>query len=199
MIALMASPTSKLPRMTLEEYLRFEETAPERHEYLDGQVLAMAGGSFEHQRINRNLTASLANILRGKPCQSYMNDLKVWIHSHRTYLYPDQSILCAPPEAPPEAPRYAASNPTVVFEILSPSSEAFDRREKFQLYFSLVSLREYVLISQDQPRVEIFRRHDGGSWLFSFAEGLDAAVELRSVGITLPLRELYDGVAFPPS
>lgn len=199
----MAIPRSDIyPRMTVEQYLRFEEESETKHEYHDGlvvDVLDMAGTSPEHARITPNVSRLIGNALVGKPCAVYSSDLKIWIHNNRRFLYPDLSIVCGKPTAPLEAGKHAADNPKVIIEVLSPSSAGFDRGGKFRLYKQLPSFEEYVVIEQHEPAVDVSRRQPDGSWNTVEYLGLSATLELVTLGLKIPLADVYAGVEFPPS
>jgi Uma2 family endonuclease len=198
----MALPKPKLPRMTIEEYLRFEEQSDVKHEYHDGQViewgdydaLGMAGASPAHVIIEMNLARIAGNALRGLPCTPYGNNLKIWIERSRKFLYPDLSIICGKIESPVGAASYAASNPKVVFEVLSPGTAAYDRGEKFRLYKAIETLEQYVLIEQSSACVDVYTRGEDGTWRVEDFTGEHTVVTLRSVNLAIPLKELYERI-----
>jgi Uma2 family endonuclease len=193
-----ALPTPR-PRFTAAEYLEFEETANERHEFHDGEILAMSGGSPDHSEINTNAIVAIRNVLRGKSCKNYDSNLRIRIPTTNKYLYPDQSIICGPREFDPDDPkRRSVTNPRVLIEVLSPSTEAYDRGEKFEFYRRLASFQEYVLISQTAPRVETFVRGRDVAWAFTPFSGLDATLLIATVDVRIPLADIYAGVEFPP-
>lgn len=185
-------------RCTPEEYLRSEQDAAERHEYYHGEVFAMAGGTPDHSLVINNFNGELRNRLKGKPCRVYESNLRVRAGRAGRYAYPDSSVICGERQFDPLDPRQeTVVNPTLLAEVLSPSTETWDRGGKFQGYQQIESLREYVLVSTDKPLVETFLRQSGGTWLYAAAAGPDARVVLKSVGVELPLVEIYDGVEFP--
>jgi Uma2 family endonuclease len=191
-------------RMTPQEYFEFEATSPTKHDYLNGELIdlneliSMAGGSRQHALITANVSGEARQALKGKPCNVYSGDLRMGISRHAHYSYPDLSIVCGKPAYDPEDKNEStATNPTVVIEVLSPSTEKYDRSEKFLNYLRLASLREYVLVSQSSPRVESYRRRDDGQWLFSCVDGLDASLRIEAVDVSIPLSEVYRGVDFP--
>lgn len=191
------SESSAQRRYTIAEYLEYERKAESKHEYHDGLIVAMAGGTFKHALIQSAIFRAAGRQLEGKPCVPLGSDLRIFVPTHRRVFYPDLSILCGPPEFDPSAPGDdAVVNPALIAEVLSPSTESFDRTLKFKFYMALPSLREYVLISTEQPRVETYLRQDDGSWSFRFADGMQETIELRSVGVTLAMVELYKDVAF---
>ncbi|MGB7158574.1 MAG: Uma2 family endonuclease [Tepidisphaeraceae bacterium] len=186
---------------TIEEYLRTERDSDDKHEYRDGEIVAMAGGTHEQALIATNCLREIGNALKGKPCRVYGSDLKVAIATRRRITYPDGSIICGSPEFHPAAGamRDVVTNPRVLIEVLSPSTEQYDRTAKFDLYREMESFEEYVLVAQLFPRVESYRRFPDGSWHFEAFAGIEAAAQLGAVDVTVPLREIYAGVEFPPS
>ncbi len=185
-----AAPFENLPpprRVPLEEYFTAEATAFVRHEYLDGFVRTMPGASEEHVVVTSVLSGMIEPVLRRRGgCRFLNQDVQVWIPEFNSYTYPDGAIAC-PPQFASKDPA-SLLNPKVVFEALSPSTEAYDRGGKFRRYRSLPTLEEYVLISTMEPLVEVYSRPD---WALRSYEGLDAIVRLASVDLDLPLRELY--------
>jgi Uma2 family endonuclease len=193
----MGLPAEK-PRSTVEEYLRMEQASESRHEFHDGEVLAMSGGSLEHSIIVTNVSAALHAALVGSPCLVLDSNLKVGIVKTRRFVYPDVHVNCDGPQFDPRDPsRQTVTNPRLVVEVLSPSTEAYDRGGKFNLYRELTSFQEYVLIAQDQPSVETFFRQADGTWLFTPYAGLDAVAKLRSLNLELRLSDAYARVEFP--
>lgn len=181
--------------MTEEEYLAFEETSETKHEYIDGRVYAMAGASEPHIAIVGSIHFRLYGQLRGRPCRAYMNEMRVRLGLAGMYGYPDLVVVCGERafSAPPSS---ALLNPTVIVEVLSPSTEVYDRSAKWLRYQRIESLRDYLLIAQDAPRIEHFIRQDGGIWSYYAAGGLDATIELPAIGCTLSLADVYENVAF---
>ncbi len=185
---------------TVEEYLRLERDAIERHEFRDGEIIAMSGGSVVHSQIISNCNGEIRSRLKGKPCRAYDSNLRVRIARKRLYSYPDVTVICGEPIIDPEdRAGETVTNPQLIVEVLSPSSEAFDRKTKFDRYRDLESFREYVLVSQEMPRVETYFRQHDGSWAFDVAGGVESVCRLRSIRIDLPLVEVYAGVTFPPA
>jgi Uma2 family endonuclease len=186
-----AQPT---PRLTPEEYLAIERAAEFKSEYYDGQVFAMSGGTFPHVLTISNLSRSLGNALAPCGCRVLSSDLRVRA-AGRAYCYPDVAVVC-------EAPRFADDqkdtllNPIVLVEVLSKSTEAHDRGLKFTRYRLIESLQEYVLVSQVEPRIEVFQRGPGAEWIFRDFSGLDARCHLASLACDVPLAAVYEGVPF---
>jgi Uma2 family endonuclease len=186
-----------LSHFSPEEYLAFERGTDARHEYLDGHVYAMAGESIEHSRICVNVAGELRARLKGSPCEVLSPNMKVVTSPTGLFSYPDVVVICGEPQFYDER-RDILTNPTIVFEVLSPSTEAYDRGEKFLRYRTQIeSLREYVLVSQHRPLVEHYVRQPDGSWSYSSAGDLSEAVDLPSIDCRLPLSEIYDRIIFP--
>lgn len=182
-----------IPRLTAAEYLSMEEAAEFKSEFVGGEVFAMAGASFAHVLLVGNLFGELRNALRGKPCRAVSSDLLFRAGTGRLYAYPDVMVFCGPVEFADDKQRVAL-NPTVVAEVLSPSTEGFDRRRKAVEYRKSASVRQYVLVSQYEALVEIYTRDLDGLWKLSEVSGLDGVIELASVGVAVTMRSLYEGV-----
>jgi Uma2 family endonuclease len=180
---------------TLEEYFALEQASTERHEYFRGDIFLMAGASIRHNRIARNLLAQLTIQLRGKPCEPFGSDLRIAIKSYPLHTYPDISIICGGPEID-AVDKHAATNPHTLIEVLSPSTEKHDRGLKFTLFRSLPSLREYILVAQNQPHVERFVLQPDRKWLLHIYDGLESHVDLPDIGCRLALADVYEGVTF---
>lgn len=181
-------------RLTEVEYLAAERGARERSEFLRGETFALAGGSREHARLSRNLLSTLHAALRGTGCEAFGSDLRVTLPRGGFYAYPDVSVVCGEARFE-DASLDTLLNPTLLIEVLSPSTEGYDRGLKFELYRKIESLREYALVAQDRAYVERHVRQAGGAWLLSEAAGLDAEAVFESVGVRLSLREIYEGVS----
>ncbi|MBD1907318.1 Uma2 family endonuclease [Funiculus sociatus GB2-A5] len=178
-----------------EEYLEAEEVSPIKHEYRNGQVYAMAGASNIHVIIAGNLFAMLRNHVRGRGCQTYIADTKAHIESIDTYYYPDVMVSC---DRRDREFNNFLRYPCLIVEVLSSTTEAFDRGDKFSDYRQMESLQEYVLISQTRMRVECFRRNAEGLWvLYPYDE--DAEVHLASVDFRCAIADIYEDVTFPSS
>jgi Uma2 family endonuclease len=184
------------PYLSPRQYLAIERAAEERSEYLDGEMVAMTGGSRNHGLIVGNLVRELGSQLRDRPCEVYPSDLRVQVSQTGLYTYPDVVVVYGEPRFEDEQ-LDTLLNPTVILEVLSPTTESYDRGRKFEHYRTLGSLAEYLLVSQAQPRVERFLRHGDGLWLFGDAAGLEAALTLPSIGCELKLAEVYAKVRFP--
>lgn len=175
-------------KLSYPEYLALEERSESKHEYLRGEAWAMAGGTVEHGRLQMAFATQLAIALRGKPCVVLSSDVRVRVDETDRTTYPDVSVVCGPREVSPLDP-LAITNPIVIVEVLFEGTERDDRGQKFAHYRRLPSLREYVLISQDLRRIEVFRRSDEG-WVLSEA-GAGERFELRSVSALIDVDAVY--------
>lgn len=185
-----SNPVSK---MTEEQYLAIERTAGFRSEFLDGEMFAMAGGSNRHAKLQRNLLVELALALEGAACEPFGPDSRLRISSE-TYVYPDVSVVCGPQKTADVFDDYLV-NPVAVFEVLSPSTEKYDRGTKFQYYRTMDSLQDYVLVSQDQVRVEQFTRQPDGTWSLRDHQGFDDELRIDSIGVAVALHRVYRGIS----
>lgn len=181
--------------MSATEYLALERASEIKHEFIDGRVHAMTGASEAHNLITANIIAVLHGQMRGRPCKLYPSDMKVRTPDTGSYVYPDVTVVCGEAQFDDEQ-RDVLLNPTVVIEVLSPHTEAYDRGVKFRRCREIASLQEYVLIAQDRPAVERFTRQEGGVWQFHDASGLEATVTLPSIGCELALAAVYEQVTF---
>jgi Uma2 family endonuclease len=184
-----------LPYVTPADYLAAERKAAQKSEYINGHVYAMAGASRVHNLIAVNTVSELRAQLRGRPCEVYVNDMRVKVERTGMYTYPDVVGIC-------EEPRFEDENvdtllnPTVIIEVLSPSTERYDRGEKFAHYRRLESLREYVLIAQDIRRIDHYRR-DGDTWVLTEVSEPESSLVISSLSCTLRLSDIYDRVQVP--
>ena len=194
----MSANPKDVPRhyYSLEEYFALEDASDARFEYWDGELVCMSGGSRAHYRISGNVYYRLARALSGGPCEAFTGEAPVWTPTLPPYRYPDASAACGGPEFEHIKGHDALVNPVVVVEVLSPSTAALDEGPKLDAYKAVETLRDYLLVSQDEPRVTHYTRLEGGRWVKSEATGLDASLELESVGCALKLKDIYDGVAF---
>lgn len=181
--------------VTPEEYLTLEGGAETKSEYFDGQIFAMAGASPSHSRITANLTRELDTLLLDGPCVTYSSDLRVKVDITGLYTYPDVVIVCGPPDFEPGV-LDTLTNPSLLIEVLSPSTEAFDRGAKFAHYRRLPSLREYWLVSQDRARIERYQRQ-GDLWQLTELDGLEAAVSTSITPGAIPMDRIYNRVELP--
>jgi len=181
-----------------EQYLEIERKAEYKSEYFSGQMFAMAGASLEHNLILGNVVGEIHARLKGKPCETYPSDLRVYVPSTGLYTYPDATVVCGKPELA-DGNFDILLNPLVIVEVLSDSTENYDRGAKFAQYQHIESLQEYLLVSQDKPCVERYTRQPNasGQWLYEKSDGLDTVVTLNSLGFALPMAEIYARVTFP--
>jgi Uma2 family endonuclease len=194
----MGLPVEK-PRYTIAEYLEMELHAAERHEYHYGEILAMSGGSDTHSFVIANVIREFGNQLKGKPCSVAEGNLRVRNRREPRYVYPDASVVCDDREYDPDDPnRHTILNPRVIVEVLSPSKEAYDRGDKFEYYQGIESLQEYVLIAQDRPSAQSFLRQRDGTWSMMGVNGLEGHLNVRCLGMKIPLAEIYYRVQLDP-
>jgi Uma2 family endonuclease len=189
---MIASPKEQ-PYLTPEEYLQMEETSQIKHEYIDGQAYAMAGASDPHLTIAGNLFVLLRLHLRGSGCRVYMSDMKAQIQSINRFFYPDVMVTCD--ERDRATPTYK-QYPCLIIEVLSDSTEAFDRGDKFADYQQIESLQEYVLVNTKRQRVECFRRSSEGLWILRSYTSESPLVQLESVNFEGTMADVYEDVTF---
>ena len=187
-----AIPKTKL---TPAEYLEFERKSEERHEYFDGEIYAMSGAKRNHNKIVGNLSGLIWQHLKGKDCEFYPTDMRVFVPATGLYTYPDLVVVCGEPQFQDNT-FDTLLNPVLLIEVLSDSTEGYDRGKKFQHYRSIETLQEYVLVSQTEARVEKYVRHGDGFWLLSEAVGLDSEIEFASINCRVALSEVYDKINF---
>lgn len=178
-----------------DEYQRFEARSPVKHEYLGGEVFAMTGGTLRHNAIALNIASAVKRHLRGSPCRVFMNDVRLRVEKARAFYYPDVLVACGADVSAMNATQ--VDDAVLVVEVLSPGTEATDRREKLIAYRTLPGLVEYLLVSQDRAQVEIYRRRGDIGWERIECTGADQ-VQLTSIGMTLDLQAVYEGVSFDP-
>ena len=183
-------------RYTPEQYLERDRKADHRSEYVNGEILAMAGASRVHNRITLNIGAALTEQLRGSTCEPFTSDLRVKSLATGSFLFPDVVVGCGPLEFE-DSSLDILLNPTVVMEVLSPTTAADDRSWKFAHYRRLETLTDYVMLSQFQPFLEHYTRQ-GDQWVLTEIAGLDAVLRLPSLGCDLPLSAIYERVEFAP-
>ncbi len=186
-------------RYTPEEYLRREYDAREKHQYYHGEIYAMAGGTAQHSLIIANVNGELHARLKGGRCRVHDSNLRLRIPRTTLYTYPDVIVACAELEFDPlDKRKTTILNPTLLVEVLSPSTEAWDRGGKLQSYIQIESLREYVLVSSERSSVETFFRQANGTWLYTPTTPPATEVKFQSLNVEMPLAEIYAGVTFPP-
>lgn len=177
-----------------EEYLALEQKAEYRSEYIDGNIFKLAGGTEAHIQICFNATRPFSDKLRGK-CRAYQSEMKVWVEETRTYFYPDVTIVCGERKFH-EGNTGIVENPILLVEVLSRSTEDYDKNDKFFIYQNLESFQEYVLISQSKPVVQQYLKQKDGNWKIKATIGLESVVNFESVGVELTLEAIYDLVEF---
>ena len=184
--------------ITAEEYLTLERAAPFKSEFWYGRIYAMAGASSAHNKIQPCLSAAIVPQLRGTGCTAFSNDTKIRTSPEGLFAYPDLTLVCGE-ERYHDRKKDVLLNPIALFEILSPLTASDDRGGKWRAYQELESLRDYVLIAQNEPRIEHFARQEDGRWIYHSVLGLESALTLSAVPVTLKLAEIYENVVFPPS
>ncbi len=182
--------------LTPEEYLEIERRAERKSEYFEGEMFAMSGASRPHVLIVTNLVRELGNRLDAGPCEIYSNDMRVRVTANGLYTYPDVMVECGEPQFADDQSD-TLLNPVLIVEVLSESTEAYDRGKKFGRCRMLPSLREYVLIAQDAPRIEQWARQPDGHWLRAETGGMDASIRLASIDCELPLARIYNKIEWP--
>jgi len=181
---------------TPEDYLEFERNSDSRHEFVDGEIFAMAGESLSHSRICMNLARETGNALKGKSCEALSPNMKVRTTSASLFSYPDLTIVCGEPLFH-DTKKDVLINPQVIFEVLSPSTAEYDRTVKFQKYrMGNETLTDYILVSQDKPFVEHFRKQPDNRWIYQSYSEIDDNLKIETIDCELSLREIYDRVEF---
>ena len=188
--------TQPKPQLTSEEYLAIERDTERKHEFYRGEMFAMVGASREHNLVAGNIFASLHSQLKDRDCQVFTGDMRVKVSATGLYTYPDVIATCKSPKFEDDHVD-TLLNPQVIFEVLSESTEKYDRGKKWEHYRQIESLREYVLVSQDHPQIDHFVRQDDGHWLLDEASGLEASLELPTIDCRLQMADVYAKVQFP--
>ena len=186
----MAQPATKY--LTEKEYLAFERSALDKHEYYRGEIFAMSGASFKHNLLENNLRIALGVFLKGKKYSSFGSNLRIHIPSNTLYTYPDIIVICDDPVFVNDE-FDTTTNPSIIIEILSPSTKDYDRGTKFKLYRDISSLKEYILIDSETISIEIFRLNDNGRWQLEELKNADEVLQINTTGFKLTLREIYEG------
>lgn len=187
---------SQQQRMTENEYLEMIRDTGKRYDYIDGQIYDMSGGTFEHSAIISGLTSSIDRRLSQKSCQWFGSDLAVKIAARGNYVFPDLSVVCGKPQIERSSIDFLL-NPITIFEVLSKSTATYDLVTKARYYQMMESLQEVVYIKQDEPLIQILRRRDGAWSAPDYVLGLGAELQLPSLDIAIPLKEIYDRIEFP--
>lgn len=179
-------------KYTIEEYLEIEQASQKKHEYYQGEVFAMSGAKVTHNKIAINTSTLLANKLKGKPCQPFNSDQRIHIEKNSLFTYPDISVVCGDIETR-NNDDWNILNPTVIIEILSPSTRDYDRGQKFKLYRDIPSLKEYILIDSEFINVEVFFLNNEGHWELREYKSIEESFILKSIHVQLDLKEIYEG------
>jgi Uma2 family endonuclease len=189
----MQQPAMKY--FTPEEYLAMEETSDIRHEYYQGEIFAMAGGSVNHNRVNKNLDRHFESGLSGKPCEAFMDNMRLWIKANGLFTYPDLMVVCGEPEFY-EGRDDMITNPVVIIEVLSKTTQDYDCGGKFKLYRSIPSLQEYVVIDQYAVHVEQYYLEAPNKWIFTEYNQITDALQFAKIDFQIALRDVYYRVQF---
>jgi Uma2 family endonuclease len=188
----MSARARRLHRYAYEDYLRLEADSPVRHEFLDGEIFAMAGGTPEHAALAMAVGAALSAAVQGGPCLVFSSDLRVRVRATGLVTYPDVTVICGPTERDPEG-NTTVLNPTVLVEVTSAGTEEFDRTEKLASYLLIPSLRAYLIVSHRRPQIESWQRDADGAWRTS-STGLGESLRIDALGCTLSMATLYGRV-----
>jgi len=186
-------------RYTLEEYFALELASEEKYEYFDGEVFNMSGASPEHEQVIFNLSLALGNNLRGRNCRVYPSSLRIKVPSAPPYRYADLTALCDKPRFEKIGGINTLINPVLLIEVLSSSTEAYDRGDKFTHYKSIESFSEYLLLSQVRTLATHYVRTESGMWMYEEINDLDASLQLATLDCQIEMRDIYEDVEFPPS
>jgi Uma2 family endonuclease len=178
---------------TIEEYLEMENAATERHEYYKGEIFAMSGAKLSHNDICINLVAALKARLKGKPCKPLGSDIRIYIPENTLFTYPDISVFCNG-VGTRDNDKMNAINPTVIIEVLSPSTKKYDRGDKFELYKAIPTLSDYILVDSESIKVEAWHKAVNGEWLVTEYSVLNEVMLIQSIDVALPLAEVYEDV-----
>lgn len=196
-MAVMAIPKS-IKYYTRREYYALEDAADYKSDYYKGEIFAMSGGTARHSLISANIAGELRHRLKGTPCRAYESNLRLYVKAADFICYPDVGVYCGALELDEEdIPGDTALNPKVLFEVLSKSTEGYDRGVKSEGYRRIPTLAAYVLVSQEAAHVEIYERQADGNWLLREVNGLESILSIPALSIDLPLHEVYDGVEWP--
>ena len=180
-------------KYTIEEYLEMENGASERHEYYQGEIFAMSGAKIPHNKICGNLYFYLRQALKGSPCQPYDSNTRLHIEKNTLFTYPDITVICGDPLTR-QNDNFNVLNPTIIFEVLSPSTKNYERGGKFTLYRDIVSLREYILVDSEAVKVEAFAINKQGFWQLKEYNSISDTLLLDSIGISLGFKDIYEAV-----
>ena len=176
---------------TIEEYLEMENAASEKHEYYQGEIFAMSGAKLQHNIVTINLIAALKEKLKGKPCRPYGSDMRIHIPKNTLFTYPDISVVCGDPVSRNDDDMNFL-NPTVIIQVASPATRNYDREAKFTLYRDIPTLKEYVLADPQAIRIESYFINANGNWELRDYRSIEDTLELRSIGVTISLTDIYE-------
>ncbi len=183
-----------ITEFTPEQYLALEEASATKHEYYDGKIYDMAGGSGDHALIQANLTIAVGQLLQKTPCRVYSSDLRIGVEEIDLYTYPDLTVVYGGLKYDSRS-KTTATNPIILVEVLSPSTRAYDRGDKFRFYKQIASLQEYVIVESERAHVEVLQRV-GQRWDIEMYDGMDAELVLASLKLSVSLRQIYDQVSW---
>lgn len=189
--------SNPITKVTEEEYLAIDRAAEVRNEFLDGEMWAMSGASMRHSQLAMNLSGELHSALRSSNCQAFTSDLRVRVTPRRMYAYPDVTVVCGKPVLADDR-QDILLNPAVIFEVLLPTTEKYDRGAKFRYYLTIDTLRDYILVDQFAMRVEQYTRGAEGTWTFRAYQQPEDQVKIDSISVSLALARIYDRVELPP-
>ena len=178
-------------KYSIEEYLELENAATEKHEYYQGEIFAMSGAKMPHNWVTRNLLFSLMLKQKGKPCQPFGSDIRIHIEKNTLFTYPDISVICDEPMSLNDD-GLNFLNPTIIFEVLSPSTRKYDREEKFKLYQDIPTLKEYVLVEPEAIYIEAWRINNQGAWEIKTYNDINETLELPAIAVSLELKDIYE-------
>jgi Uma2 family endonuclease len=184
-----------LPFMSPEQFLEWEEQQEERYEYVDGEIIPVAATAVSHIRISINIAGEIYQFLKGKPCEVLGNKARIAAKSKKSFFYPDATIFCEEPELM-KIGGETCINPTVIFEILSPSTDSYDMGKKLFFYMQIDSLKEYIMIDSRKIEIRIGRRQPDNAWKFETLNASSDVLLIQSIGMSLKLTEIYAGVKF---
>jgi Uma2 family endonuclease len=187
---------TKLNRISIAEYLEIEAAGNAKYEYHDGEIFAMAGGTIHHGYICGNIFATLRGAIKAKnkPCITLNSEVKLHIAAKNAFVYPDTMVVCGKVETATSEPN-AVTNPTIIVEVLSKSTANYDRSGKFFFYRQIPSLKEYILIEQDEPHVDVFQRQ-GDLWRITTVTGLESTLQIQTLDLNIPLSDIYENINF---
>jgi Uma2 family endonuclease len=183
-------------KFTVEEYLEFEKTSEKKYEYYQGEIFAMSGSKVPHNTISVNIIAALKQKLKGKSCKPFNSDQRIYIPKNSLFTYPDISIICGD-IITLDNDDWNILNPSVIIEVLSPGTKDYDRGGKFKLYRDIPTLKEFILVDSEAVNIEAFRINESGYWELEEYKKTGTALLIKTVGVAIPIEELYDGIKWP--